>query len=211
MKIHKGRHVRIYPSGRTDTGVHAIGQVCHFESDLTLDQTAWKRALSAILPADIEIKKTSIADASFHARFDAVEKEYRYFVLNRNEPDIFKRNYMYHSSAAYDMEMMQQACNLFIGTHDFTSFSSARSTVKGNKIRTITKLECVQQGEIIQFTIRGNGFLQHMVRIMVGAILEAGQGERTADELALILEKKDRTLAGITLPPQGLYLWEVIY
>lgn len=210
-KIHKGQQIRIYPSGRTDTGVHAIGQVFHFESELMLDQAAWKRALSAILPADIYIKETTIADSSFHARFDATEKEYRYFVLNREEPDIFKRNYVYHSSAVYNMDVIREACELFLGTHDFTSFSSARSTVKGSKVRTIYKLDCAKQGEMIQFTIRGSGFLQHMVRIIVGAILEAGQGERSIEELAMILQQKDRTMAGVTIPPQGLYLWEVAY
>src|SRR5699024_3608372 len=133
-------------------------------------------------------------------------KEYRYFVLNRPEPDIFRRQYIYHSPAKDDLEKIQQAFRIFEGTHDFTTFASAKSTAKGSKVRTLSEVSCNKQGDIIEFVLRGNGFLQHMVRIIVGALLETGTGRRTPNELAEILAKQDRRYAGKTIPSQGLYL-----
>src|SRR5699024_6864979 len=137
QKIHKGEAIRIHSSGRTDTGVHAMAQVFHFETDLTIQPDGWYHALQTLFPDDIELKNVEIAESSFHARFDATEKEYRYFVLNSPQRDIFRRHYVYHSSAEYDVRKMQEACKLLEGTHDFTSFSSAKSTVKGSKVRTL--------------------------------------------------------------------------
>src|SRR5699024_9212402 len=135
--------------------------------------------------------------------------EYRYFVLNRPEPDIFRRQYIYHSPNKYDLEQMKQACRVFESTHDFTTFASAKSNAKGSKVRTLLEVSCNKQGDIIEFVLRGNGFLQHMVRIIVGALLETGTGMRTPIELAEILAKQDRRYAGKTIPSEGLYLWEV--
>src|SRR5699024_9889122 len=137
--------------------------------------------------------------------------EYRYVVLNSRERDIFRRHYVYHSAATYHMEKMQEACKVFEGTHDFTSFSSAKSTVKGEKTRTLYTVKCERIGEEIQFTIRGNGFLQHMVRIIVGSILEVGRGDLEVADITRILAEKDRREAGVTIPPEGLYLWQVYY
>ncbi len=211
MKMHKGEMIRIHPSGRTDTGVHAVGQVFHFESNLAIPPANWQQALQTLLPDDIVVKEVVIVDAWFHARYDAIEKEYHYFVFNSGERDVFKRNYSYFSSKKYDMQAIQAACKVFEGTHDFTSFSSAKSTVKGSRVRTLYEVSCSRSGDIIQFVFRGNGFLQHMVRIIVNALLEVGEGKRTVQEIADILEKKDRTLAGMTIPPEGLYLWQVKY
>lgn len=211
QKIHKGKAVRIQSSGRTDTGVHALAQVFHFETTLKIQPYGWYRALKTLLPDDVELKNIVPVEHSFHARYDAVEKEYRYFVLNRKHPDIFRRHYVYHSSKVYDVKKMQEACKLFEGTHDFTSFSSAKSTVKGSKIRTLYTVQCERIGEEIQFIIRGNGFLRHMVRIIVGALLEVGHGDLELAELKRILQEKDRQKAGITIPSEGLYLWNVTY
>lgn len=210
-KVHKGENIRLHPSGRTDAGVHAVNQVFHFDTELDIPSEGWKRALQSILPTDIQIKEITLVDADFHARYSAIEKEYRYFVLNRTESDLFRRNYVHHSAASYDMNEIQQACNVFEGTHDFTSFSSAKSTAKGSKVRTLSHVSCSVDGDMIEFVLRGKGFLQHMVRIIVGALLEAGEGKRTANELSTILEKQDRTNSGVTIPPEGLYLWEVTY
>src|SRR5699024_4029805 len=129
-KMHKGNGVRIQASGRTDAGVHAVGQVFHFDTERTLPPHKWKRALQCLLPADIQVMLTANAEEDFHAQYSAIEKEYRYFVLNRPEPDIFRRQYIYHSPATYDLEKIQQACRVFAGTHDFTTFASAKSTAK---------------------------------------------------------------------------------
>ena len=210
-KMHQGKKVRLHASGRTDAGVHAVGQVLHFDTALTLPPHKWKRALESLLPADIQVMLTENAEEDFHARFSAIEKEYRYFVLNRPEPDIFRRQYIYHSPYKVNMEQMQQACQVFEGTHDFTTFASAKSTAKGCKVRTLSEVSCNKQGDIIEFVLRGNGFLQHMVRIIVGALLETGTGRRTPNELAEILAKQDRRYAGKTIPSEGLYLWKVSY
>lgn len=211
QKIHKGEPIRITASGRTDTGVHAMAQVFHFETNLDIQPTAWKRALQTLIPDDIEIKKVELVDDTFHARFDAIEKEYRYFVLNSDKRDVFRRNYIYYFPGNYNLGNMLEACRILEGTHNFTSFSSARSTVKGSKVRTLYKVSCEEVADEIHFVIRGNGFLQHMVRIIVGAILEVGLGKLDVVELKRILEKKDRREAGVTLPSQGLYLWNVKY
>lgn len=210
-KMHKGENIRIHSSGRTDAGVHAMAQVFHFETPLSIEPAAWRNALQTLVPDDIDIRSIEVVPKAFHARFDAVAKEYRYFVLNTPERDLFQRHYAYFSNAAYAVEQMQQACSVFEGTHDFTSFSSAKSTVKGSKVRTMYQVECFRDEPYICFILRGTGFLQHMVRIMVGALLEVGRGEKTVTDIERILQEKNRIEAGVTIPPEGLYLWEVTY
>ncbi len=210
-KIHKGKQIRIYASGRTDTGVHAVGQVFHFETDLVIPRNNWKKALNAILPDDIYVKKVENVSRNFHAQFDAIEKEYRYFVLNNKEADVFKRNYSYYYPFAIDMDKINQACKLFEGTHDFTSFCSARSTVKGTKVRTLYEVSCERQADEIVFILRGNGFLYNMVRIIVGVLLDVGSGKLSMNEIEEMFRKKDRSAAGKTAPPTGLFLWTVKY
>src|SRR5699024_1611572 len=135
-KMHKGSQVRIYASGRTDTGVHAKEQVIHFTSPFSLPEENWKKALNTLLPNDLYVQKAEIVPLSFHARYDAVEKEYRYFVLNAKEVDVFQQNYVYQFPYSLDIACIQEACSYFKGKHDFTTFSSAKATIKGEKIRT---------------------------------------------------------------------------
>ncbi len=210
-KIHKGKFVRIYPSGRTDAGVHAKGQVFHFSTDINIGDDDWKKAFNTLLPNDIFVHSVEHVQDDFHAQYDALEKEYRYVVLNSKERDVFQRNYMYHVRYPLDIEKMNEACKVFKGTHDFTSFCSMRSNVKGDKIRTIYDIYCVQNDKTFQFTIRGNGFLHHMIRIMVGMILDVGSGKTEIDTIEKAIAKKDRREAGVTIPPEGLYLWKVTY
>lgn len=211
MKIHKGDFIRIYCSGRTDAGVHAKGQVFHFKTSLEIPLLNWKKAMNTLLPDDIYVMEVEQVSMDFHAQYDAIEKEYRYFVLNSSEPDVFQRNYMYYNDREFNVEKMQEACQLLEGTHDFTSFCSMRSTIKGDKIRTIYELSCNKYGDIIEFKIRGNGFLYHMVRIIVGMLLDVGCGKTGMEAIEQALEQKDRTVAGVTIPPEGLYLWNVTY
>ncbi len=210
-KMHKGSSIRVHASGRTDTGVHAIGQTIHFETHYDLTPTDWKNALNTLLPNDIYIQTAIEAPAHFHARYDVVEKEYRYVVRNEREPNVFKRNYAYHFPYPLDMEAVHAACRLFEGTHDFTTFSSAKATVKGSKERTLYEASCQQEGEELTFTFRGSGYLYNMVRIMVGTILDIGQGKRQVADIPMLFEKRDRRLASATAPAQGLYLWNVTY
>ncbi|HEY4600465.1 MAG TPA: tRNA pseudouridine(38-40) synthase TruA [Cerasibacillus sp.] len=210
-RIHKGQGIRIYPSGRTDRGVHAIRQTIHYDTPIKMNEDSWKKALNALLPEDVYVKEAQIASSSFHARFSAIEKEYRYIVLNDKEPNLFRRHYVYQFPYALDIDKMQEACQYLEGEHDFTAFSSAKSTAKGSKVRTLYEASCIQKGSEIMFVFRGNGFLYHMVRILVGTLLEVGQGKREPVNIKGLLEQQDRQQSGKTAPPQGLYLWNVTY
>lgn len=210
-KIHKGNLVRIQTSGRTDKGVHAVGQVIHFESPFELATSNWKKALNTLLPKDIFVKSVSYCDTEFHCRYDAIEKEYRYMVSRSMEPNVFKQKYMFHFPYPIDVANIKKACTYLEGTHDFTSFSSAKDTTKGSKVRTLYEVSCEENGEELMFTFRGDGFLYHMVRIMIGTLLDIGQGRREAEEIAELLAQKDRTLSSETAPAEGLYLWNVVY
>jgi tRNA pseudouridine38-40 synthase len=209
-QMHKGKAIRATASGRTDAGVHAYGQVIHFDTFLSLSADQWKKALNAQLPDDIVIKDVQEAGPSFHARFSAKAKEYRYKVRIAQERDVFLRNYCYHYPYPLDMEAMRRALRLMEGTHDFTSFCSAKTNID-DRIRTIYQADMAVDQEMLEFRLIGNGFLYNMVRIIVGTILEVGQGKRSADSISTILEAKDRRYAGPTAPPQGLYLWKVYY
>ncbi|MFD1363558.1 tRNA pseudouridine(38-40) synthase TruA [Lentibacillus salinarum] len=210
-KIHKGAHIPIHPSGRTDKGVHAKAQTAHFETDYRLTPADWKRAINSLLPPDIHVDKTEQVPDSFHARFDVLEKEYRYYILNDAEPDVFKQNYLYHYPYQVDIKKMQEAGKFFEGTHDFTTFSSAKADIKGSRIRTLYEVSCQLNGSEIEFVLRGNGFLYNMVRIIVGTLLDVGRGKQNPSDIAALFAMKDRQAGGDTLPPQGLYLWQVRY
>lgn len=210
-KMHQDEFVRIYSSGRTDTGVHARAQVFHFDTELNIPTNNWKKALNAQLPDDICIKEVSAVSEDFHARFSAVEKEYRYYIKMSDEMDVFQRNYRYIMNERLDFSLMNEACKVFEGTHDFTAFSSARSTVKGDKVRTLYEVVCIENDDDWYVRLRGDGFLYHMVRIIVGVIIEAGRGKVTPKEIEEMFQTQSRGKTGKTLPPQGLYLWDVTY
>ncbi|RDW21862.1 tRNA pseudouridine(38-40) synthase TruA [Oceanobacillus arenosus] len=210
-QIHKGDRVRLQASGRTDAGVHAKGQVIHFDSPYDIPELGWKRAMNTLLPEDIYIDKVEGVTDAFHARYSAMEKEYHYFVWNAEEPDVFKRNYAYYFPYRLDIDKIQEACRYLEGTHDFTTFSSAKATTKGSKIRTIYQATCKQSGAEMEFIFRGSGFLYNMVRIMVSVLLDIGQGRRNPADIKSLLDGKNRQLAGKTIAPQGLYLWQVKY
>lgn len=211
FKMHKNKPVRITASGRTDQGVHAVGQVIHFDTDLSIPIASWKRALNTMLPDDIYVNYVEEVSDQFHARFDVKEKEYRYFLHHGSDKDIFRRNYEYHSNKRLDVENMNKAAEQFVGTHDFTAFCAANSNVKGDKIRTVTHTAFIEDGDKLIFSIKGTGFLYNMVRIIVGTLVEVGLHKRSAEEIGEILTSKDRSKAGKTMPPQGLYLWKVVY
>ncbi|WP_066189288.1 MULTISPECIES: tRNA pseudouridine(38-40) synthase TruA [Gracilibacillus] len=211
-KMHKGKPIRVTASGRTDQGVHAVGQVIHFDTSLDIPYTNWLRALNTMLPDDIEISDIIAAPESFHARFDVMEKEYRYFI-HTGAYDLFKRHYCHFVKEPLDIAAMQTASQQLLGTHDFSSFCSANHTLKGDKVRTITDLEVEQEKSTDQLIIRvrGTGFLYNMVRIITGTLLEVGTGKRQPTEVPSIIQARDRSTAGKTAPAQGLYLWDVQY
>lgn len=210
-RMHKGQAIRIHSSGRTDKGVHARGQVFHFETPLHIPAVRWEKALQALLPNDIEIIEVTSVSASFHARFDAVEKEYRYYILNRDKRDVFTRNYMYFERDKLNMEKLVAACKEFEGTHDFTTFSSARASVKGSRVRTLHEVNATKTDDVIEIIFRGDGFLYHMVRIITGVILDVAKGKLMPSDIESLFAVKNREKVGMTMPPEGLYLWHVTY
>ncbi|CDQ21606.1 tRNA pseudouridine38-40 synthase [Halobacillus karajensis] len=210
-KMHKGQLIKVTASGRTDARVHAIGQVIHFDTPLQIPIGNWKRALNSLLPEDIQVSSVDQAADDFHARYDTSGKEYRYYVRNHQEPDPFRRNYTYHVKAAIDIDAIKAACRYLEGEHDFTSFCSPKTDIKGSKVRTIYQADVSKRGDEVIFIFRGSGFLYNMVRILVGTLLEVGRKERRPEDIQRIIAAKDRIAAGKTAPPQGLFLWKVFY
>ncbi len=210
-KMHKGHEVKVVASGRTDAGVHAKGQVIHFDTSLMIPDSKWGMALNSLLPEDLSVLTIERVSGSFHARFDAVGKEYRYRLLLSSRRDPFERRFAYRYPYSLDLEAMRTACQYVVGRpHDFTSFCSAKTEVV-DKVRMIETIDFLVDGDLLTLRFVGNGFLYNMVRILVGTLLEVGSGERAPDEMADILAKKDRRCAGKTAPAHGLYLWKVFY
>ena len=209
-KMHKGKPIRTYASGRTDAGVHARGQVVHFDSPLQIPEKNWAKALQTLLPDDIAIRSVVRVKADFHARYDAKKKEYRYRILTSETPDVFRRHYTYHVPQPLNVGAMEAAIKDVVGTHDFTSFCSLKTAVE-EKTRTIYAAHLQEEQDEIVLTFVGNGFLYNMVRILVGTIIEIGRGERERDAIKSILAARSRQFAGKTAPPQGLVLWSVSY
>ncbi|WP_456277058.1 tRNA pseudouridine(38-40) synthase TruA [Bacillus sp. AK128] len=209
-KMHKGTDIRVIASGRTDANVHSIGQSIHFDTHLSIPLNKWKMAFNSLLPEEISVTHVRRVPQDFHARFDVKSKEYRYKVSLKKDRDVFMRHYHYHYPYQLDYIAMKEAIKYLIGTHDFTSFCSAKTEVEDKK-RTIYEIEFFEVDDLLTFRFVGNGFLYNMVRIMVGTILEVGQGYRKPEEIISILEVRDRTKAGKTAPGNGLYLWKVHY
>ncbi len=210
QRLHKGHNVRVYSSGRTDTGVHARAQVVHFDTALTLEDWQWPKALNSCLPDDVRILEAAHVHSDFHARFDCRKRQYRYRVLRSKQPDVFRRQLVYHVPYSLSVESMQRAATHLTGTHDFTSFCSADSSVE-DKVRTLYEATITEDGDELIFLLTGSGFLHNMVRIIVGTLLEVGAGKRSPDEMATIIAAKDRKAAGKTAPGHGLFLWGVSY
>lgn len=209
-KLHKGEDVKIFASGRTDAGVHAKGQVFHFDTSLNIPIEKWPVALNSMIANDVAILDAEKVNPDFHARFDVRSKEYRYFINPSTKRDPFNRNYSASFPYPVDVVAIQKAMKFLIGTHDFTSFCSAKTEVE-DKVRTIYELELIEENGLLVFRFVGSGFLYNMVRIMTGTLLEVGTGNRMSNSTFEIIGKKDRSFAGKTAPAQGLYLWKVNY
>src|SRR5699024_3797724 len=149
--------------------------------------------------------------SSFHSRFDAVKKEYRYHILNRDKRDVFTRNYMYFERDQLNMEKLVAACKQFEGTHDFTTFSSARASVKGSRVRTLHEVSATKPDDVIEIIFRGDGYLYNMIRISTGEILDVAIGKLMPSDIESLFKAKNREKVGMTMPPEGLYLWHVTY
>ncbi len=210
LKRITGETIQIAGSGRTDAGVHARGQVFHFDTNSHIPLKKWRFVLNNQLPDAIVIRSVEEAPADFHARFDVKAKEYRYCVDNGEVPDLFRHRYADHIRHPLDVARMNAAARHLIGEHDFTSFCSAKTFVE-DKVRTIYDLRVEREGPFIWIICRGNGFLYNMVRIIAGTLVEVGQGKRDPEEIPAILAARDREKAGKTAPAKGLTMWEVFY
>lgn len=205
-----GEEILIHGSGRTDAGVHAIGQVCHFTTTSPIPAEKYPYILRRMLPRDIVVVSAAEVEAHFHARKSAYWKTYHYQIDTNPVPDIFNRRFRTHLPFPVDFAAMQEAGNLLVGTHDFTSFCSTK-TVVTDRVRTIYRCQIKQEKQGFTIELTGNGFLYNMVRIIAGTLYEVGRHQRVVQEIPRILAACDRTLAGPTFPPEGLILVEVGY
>ena len=202
--------VDLIGSGRTDAGVHALGQVANFKTNSALPIEKLALAINSQLKSSIIIKKAEEVDERFHSRYTAKQKTYRYIINNSKTGTAIYRNLEYCFPVKLNVEKMVEAAKYFEGEHDFKAFKSSGTSGK-NSVRTIYKAEVRQDGERIIIELTGNGFLYNMVRIIYGTLLDVGLGKIEPNEIPDIIEKKDRTQAGKTLPAHGLYLVKVQY
>lgn len=207
-----GEEVEVHGSGRTDAGVHAKGQVANFHVDAKIcpDGETAKEYLNRYLPEDIRVLEADPAPERFHSRLSASSKTYGYYVETGDKKNVFERKYVYGFGKKLDLEAMRRAAGFLIGEHNFKSFCANRR-MKKSTVRRIDEIKIVEHGTKIELLYTGNGFLYNMVRILTGTLLEIGSGMRKPEEMKVILEAKNRDMAGRTAPPEGLFLLHVAY
>ncbi len=210
MRLTCENSLRVYPSGRTDAGVHAVGQVAHFFSAMQIPQAKWLRAINAHLPDDIVVHVFEEAPYAFDANRDALRKLYRYVIHDGPTPSPFLRKYCCHSKLALDAAAMARAAEVLKGQHDFHSFETEWPN-RTSSIRTITHLSVNRAGAYIWIDVEADGFLYNMVRAIAGTLINVGRGFWPEGKVAEILQAENRVEAGPTAPAQGLFLMRVTY
>lgn len=212
LRLNSGRPVRVYGAGRTDSGVHAYGQVIHFDLPQARDVEKLRFALDTQGPEDLDIVSIEEVTDEFHSRYTKHSKTYEFLVDNGQPKNPMMRNYATYYPYHLEMRPMQEAIGDLVGTHDFSGFTASGTAVE-NKVRTITRaeLEVDEKTGFLVFTFSGNGFLYKQVRNMVGTLLKIGNGRLPVSQIKTVLEAKDRNLAGPTAAGNGLYLKEIIY
>jgi tRNA pseudouridine38-40 synthase len=195
---------RVTCSGRTDTGVHALCQVAHFDTDALRPERSWILGLNSNLPAGISVLWIRAVDETFHARFSAYARSYRYVILNRWIRPALDANRMSWCRTPLDADKMNEAAQVLLGEHDFTSFR-ARACQARHAVREIHEVSVRRQGEVVSLDVTANGFLYHMVRNIAGSLIKVGSGGKDTAWVKDVLDKKDRTKAAPTAPPDGLY------
>lgn len=203
-------HVVVHGAGRTDTGVHALGQVAHFHVDTELDDDRLRHALNFHLDAGIVVRRLETCRDDFHAQYHARGKRYVYRIATTRFLPAFGREYTHWVHDALDLRAMREAAKAFVGEHDFSSLASSGSPRTSN-VRTISSLRIVARRESCLIVVQGNGFLYNMVRTIAGTLLDVGRGKSTAREVEEVLRSRDRRNAGPTAPPNGLWLVRVLY
>jgi len=202
--------IRLSAAGRTDSGVHATGQVVSFSTERSFPFERLAIALNSILPNDITVCEAEIVEPSFSARFSALERTYVYVVLNSERPSALLRRYANQVRGSLDLDRLRQAAESLIGEHDFRSFCGVLPE-NGTTVRCLNRIDARRQGDLMVLTFGADGFLHHMVRTITGTLLEVAAGRREAESVKEILETRDRQKAGVTAPACGLFLAGVRY
>ena len=205
-----GKEVTVQGSGRTDAGVHALGQVANFRMDTELSEEELFQAMNQYLPEDIAVLELKAASDRFHSRLSAVGKTYCYRIYTGEAKPVFDRKYVWQLPERPDVSRMRKAAAFLPGQHDFRSFCGNKHMNKST-IRRLDRIEIVEDGEELRLVFEGNGFLQNMVRILTGTLVECGLGERSPEEMKEILEARDRSASGQMAPARGLTLVKVRY
>lgn len=205
-----GQPVEVIGSGRTDSGVHATGQVANVRLDTKRLPEEILTYLNRYLPEDMEVTSVEAAEERFHSRLNARGKVYTYWIETAPKKMVFQRKYIYGLGQSLDMEAMKQAAAYLCGTHDYKSFCSNRN-MKKSTVRTVKSIDFYDHGSQIEIRVTGDGFLYHMVRIMVGTLIETGLGKRKPDAMQEVLDAKNRQMSGYTAPAEGLFLTKVLY
>ena len=206
--INAGKEVKVVSSSRTDRGVHALNQKAHFELNMDITCYKLKRALNSKLPNDIHINSVMLANDDFHARYNALRKEYLY-IINMGEYNPIERNYVYQYNKELDVDKMSEALNLFVGRHDFSAFTS--KDVLKDKVREIYEVNIRKEENKIYLTFIGNGFLKYQIRKMVGTLIEIGNDKKNKEDLIKLLNNDNSIRHARIANPEGLYLIDVYY
>ncbi len=205
-----GQEIEVIGSGRTDAGVHAYGQVANFHVPEHFEAEEIIAYLNQYLPMDIAVISVEEVEERFHARFHAISKTYVYRIHRSSIPNVFERKFMYTYTEKLNVSAMRDAAKLLVGTHDFMAFCGNKK-MKKSTVRTITDISIEEIGDELRISYTGDGFLQNMIRIMTGTLLEIGNGQKSIAEISKILDSKERQNAGYTVPPEGLVLQKVFY
>ena len=204
------KDLRIIMASRTDAGVHAKGQVFHFDIDKDFDTYKLKGSFNGLLPKDIHVIDVKKVSENFHARFSVKSKTYEY-LINIGEYDVFKNGYAYQCYYKLDMDLMNKCAKLFLGKHDFSSFNTSTYKEKPIQVRTITEFKIIKKGNELKIRVTGDGFMRNMVRIMVGTLIDVARGKKTLDEVKDMLNNPCKSTRRNNISPSGLYLVKIRY
>ncbi len=202
-------HIKIYASGRTDRGVHAIGQVIHFDTTKKINPNGLLKALNSYLKEDIRVLSCTEVDDNFHARFSVKEKEYHYLIKTNNYT-VFDRRYMAHYYNL-SLPLMKEAIKKYIGTHNFKGLCSGSVDPRKDFVKTIYEAYIEEEGDILRFVFKGTGFLKYQIRRMMGLLVEIGLGKKNIDIIDKVFETKDNKISHLSVGSEGLYLVKVVY
>lgn len=208
-KIFK-QDIRIIMASRTDAGVHAYGQVFHFDCDREMDSYKLKGAINALTNKDIHVLDVKKVSDKFHARFNVKNKTYKY-LINVGEYDVFLDGFAYQCFYKLDIDLMKKGAEIFLGTHDFSSFNTTPYEIKKDQVRTISEFKITRKKDLLTITVTGDGFLKNMVRIMVGSLIDLGRGQKSLEEIEDMLEHPNKKTRRYNITGSGLYLVKIRY